>query len=104
MPKGQIRITITSPVKKDLVFAMIHSKMLKEFNKAQQGKKTKLDSDVAEAIRQGKIMLDTDIDNYTIYYNMEGTKDEIKKWSKMSLKDRILSRGIKKVVKIEVIK
>ncbi|UCD06968.1 MAG: hypothetical protein JSW41_03985 [Candidatus Aenigmatarchaeota archaeon] len=104
MKTATIRISVTSPVKPDLVFSMLYAKIMKEYDKALQGKKTKLDADIAIAMNRGNIIVEGDVDRRIIYYRMTGTEDEVDRWCRMTLKERIVTKGIKKLINIEVVK
>ncbi len=104
MKEATIKISIKSPMKKDLVFSLLFSKIMKAYDKALKGEKTRLDDDIAEAMEAGKIVVDADVDNRIIFYKMKGTDDEVKKWTKLTLRQRAVSRGIKKLIQIEVVK
>jgi len=98
--KGRIVIKVNSPIQADMVFSMLMSKTFKETNKSLEGKKSKLDKDIQEGIRKGKITLDSDVDKRELIFNLEGTSEEVEHWIKMSLKERFIARGMKKFIEI----
>jgi len=98
--KGKSVIAVKSPVKPDLVFSLLFSKTLKQVHKAILGKKTKLDDDIAQAIVDKKIWVDSDIDKREIIFHMEGSEEEIEKWQKMKFRDKIAAKGIKQFIEI----